>query len=124
MSWLTTIITAVIQAILGWASGKARPTGEDGDSDARVRRTLRDKIRKQWIVVALLIPILAGCAGGAPFTRTVYVAHGTPVRLRETVKHVKVWVKDAKGELLVHTMDLPEGWYCLPLEADDKDGNK
>ena len=45
-------------------------------------------------LLPFLLPILllAGC------TRTIYVPHGTAVRLRETVKDVKVWVKDADGE--------------------------
>jgi hypothetical protein len=55
----------------------------------------------------------AACAG-----RTVYVPHGTPVRLRETVKDVKVWVKDSGGDPVAGEMDLYEGWYSLPLEED------
>ena len=65
-------------------------------------------------LVPFLLPILllTGCM------RTVYVPHGTPVRLRETVKDVKVWVKDADGEPVAGRMDLYEGWYALPLEED------
>jgi len=66
-------------------------------------------------LLPFLLPILllAGC------TRTIYVPHGTPVRLRETVKDVKVWVKDAGGEPVAGQMDIPEGWYALPLEEDE-----
>ncbi len=46
--------------------------------------------------------------------RTAYVPDGTPVRLCETVKDVKVWVKDADGQPVPGRMSLPEGWYCLP----------
>lgn len=69
-------------------------------------------------IIALFVAalLLAGCAGGLPFTRTVYVPHGTPVRLRETVHDAKVWVKDADGQVIAGRMDLPEGWYVLPLE--------
>ena len=65
-------------------------------------------------LIPFLIPILllAGCV------RTIYVPHGTPVRLRETVKDVKVWVKDADGEPVAGRMDLYEGWYALPMPAD------
>ena len=65
-------------------------------------------------LLPFLLPILllAGC------TRTVYVPHGTPVRLRETVKDVKVWVKDADGQPVAGRMDIYEGWYALPLEDE------
>jgi hypothetical protein len=63
-------------------------------------------------LLPFLLPILllAGCM------RTVYVPHGTPVRLRETVKDVKVWVKDADGEPVAGRMDIYEGWYALPVD--------
>ncbi|MBS3735536.1 MAG: hypothetical protein KGY99_11560 [Phycisphaerae bacterium] len=66
-------------------------------------------------LIPFLIPILllTGCV------RTIYVPHGTPVRLRETVEDVKVWVKDANGEPVAGRMDLYEGWFALPV--DDKD---
>ena len=65
-------------------------------------------------LLPFLLPILlAGC------TRTIYVPHGTPVRLRETVKDVKVWVKDPDGEPVAGQMDIYEGWYALPLEEDE-----
>jgi len=56
--------------------------------------------------------ILSGCV----FTRAVYVPHGQAVRLRETVKDVKVWVKIKEGKIVASTLDLHEGWYCLPLD--------
>ena len=66
-------------------------------------------------LLPFLLPILVltGCV------RTIYVPHGTPVRLRETVKDVKVWVKDSGGEPVAGRMDLPEGWYALPLEDEE-----
>ena len=66
-------------------------------------------------LLSFLLPLLllAGC------TRTVYVPHGTPVRLRETVKDVKVWVKDADGEPVAGRMDLYEGWFVLPLDNEE-----
>jgi len=68
---------------------------------------------KRLIPFLLPILLLPGCM------RTVYVPHGTPVRLCETVKNVKVWVKDTDGEPVAGRMDLYEGWYALPLEEDE-----
>ncbi|HOI56121.1 MAG TPA: hypothetical protein PLP01_12785 [Phycisphaerae bacterium] len=72
-------------------------------------------------LIPFLLPILllTGCGGGAPFTRTIYVPDGTPVRLRETVKDAKVWVKDADGKPVAGKMDLPEGWYALPDDGEN-----
>jgi hypothetical protein len=72
-------------------------------------------------LIPFLLPILllTGCGGGTLFTRTIYVPYGTPVRLRETVKDVKVWVKDADGQPVAGKMDLPEGWYALPLDTEE-----
>jgi len=66
-------------------------------------------------LIPFLLPILLviGCV------RTIYVPHGTPVRLRETVKDVKVWVKDAGGEPVAGRMDLPEGWYAVELDDEE-----
>jgi len=65
-----------------------------------------------WFLLPILL--LAGCA-----VRTIYVPHGTPVRLRETVENVKVWVKDADGQTVAGRMDLPEGWYALPMPEEE-----
>jgi hypothetical protein len=53
--------------------------------------------------------------------RTVYVPHGDAVKLRETIKNVKVWIKTTEGGIIPGEMDLPEGWYCLPLEGESND---
>jgi len=74
---------------------------------------------KRLIPFLLPILLLTGCGGGTLFTRTIYVPHGTPVRLRETVKDAKVWVKDADGKPVAGKMDLPEGWYALPMPEDE-----
>ena len=54
-----------------------------------------------------------------PFSRTIYVPPGTPVRLRETVRNVKVWVKTKTGKVPV-VMDLQEGWYVLSDPGEGK----
>jgi hypothetical protein len=72
-------------------------------------------------LIPFLLPILmlTGCGSGSLFTRTIYVRHGTPVRLRETVEDVKVWVKDADGQVVPGRMDLYEGWYSLPMDEEE-----
>jgi len=66
------------------------------------------------IFIALLISLfLASCVN-----KVVYVPHGDAVKLRETIKKAKVWVKTREGEIVPGTMDLPNGWYCLPLEEN------
>lgn len=65
-------------------------------------------------LLPFLVPfLLAGCV------RTVYVPHGAPVRLRETIRDAKVWVKEADGRVCEGRMDLPEGWYALPVDGED-----
>ncbi|MBN2559360.1 MAG: hypothetical protein JXQ75_00315 [Phycisphaerae bacterium] len=52
---------------------------------------------------------LSGCA-----ERVVMVPPGEPVRLRQTVKNVKVWVADGQGKEMPAIIDIPEGWWTLP----------
>jgi len=68
-------------------------------------------------LIPFLLPILL-LTSGAGCVSTIYVPHGAPVRLRETVKSAKVWVKDADGKPVAGKMDIPNGWYALPLEED------
>jgi len=70
-------------------------------------------------LIPFLLPILL-LTSGAGCVRTIYVPHGTPVRLRETVKNAKVWVKDADGEPVPGRMDIPNGWYALPMPEEDE----
>ena len=74
-----------------------------------------------------LIPLLVGLALAGTIlltasgcgVRTVYVPHGEPVRLRETIEDAKVWVLDEHGEPVAGRMDLPEGWYALPVPEEE-----
>jgi len=67
------------------------------------------------IIIILSLVFISFIAGCTAFTRTIYVPDGTPVRLREEVREVKVWVLGADGKPVAAVMDLPEGWYCLPM---------
>lgn len=78
------------------------------------RRNLKKKLVKTVGTFSLFV-LLVSCG-----YKTVYVPHGDAVRLRETIKDVKVWVKTKDGDIVPGKIDLPEGWYCLPLEDDDE----
>jgi hypothetical protein len=112
------VIALVLGVLLEFFSRRAQPSAEDGDPDAQLRDRLRARVRQYWPVVLVCMLALSGCGSGAPFVRTIYVPDGTPVRLRETIKGAKVWVKDANGQAVPGRMDLPEGWYCLPVDEE------
>ena len=64
------------------------------------------------ICLLALMSMSVSCA-----SRVIYVPHGEPVRLAESVK-AKVWVVDANGKsvrsnnrIIIH-----EGWYALPKD--------
>jgi len=63
-------------------------------------------------ILRLTLLLLVVCSTSC--VRTIYIKDGDPVRLRETIKNVKVWVKDKNGKEVPGRLDLPEGWYCLP----------
>jgi hypothetical protein len=121
--WLAAIIAAVVQALVAILTKRSRPTAEDGAKQPELRNRLRYEVRRKWSgkklpVIAFLVVVLAlpGCA-----TRTIYVASGEPVRLRETVRSAKVWVLDENGVPVAGVMDLSEGWYCLPVSQEGED---
>jgi len=68
-----------------------------------------------WILTLIVLGLLCvgvlltGCA-----TRTIYVKHGDPVRIAETIPRASVWVQDANGKWVKGKVDLQEGWYALP----------
>jgi len=107
---LIAIIEIVIRALLPALAAGASSTAEDGARQPKLRARLTEAVRGRWGAALVLVGILAlsGC------TRTLYVPPGEPVRLRETIRAAKVWVVDANGQAIAGTMDLPEGWYCLP----------
>ena len=57
----------------------------------------------------LLLLALNACSG----ERVVYLGHDTTrtVRLRETIRGAKVWVKDSSGVAIPGTADLLEGGF-------------
>lgn len=121
--WLAAIVTGIIQAIVAIVKMRLGPTAEDGARRPALRERLRDRVRRTWSgkappVIAFLIVLLAMPGCGA---RTIYVPSGEPVRLREPVRSAKVWVLDESGKAVAGVMDLPEGWYCLPVSQEGED---
>lgn len=113
---LRPVLALLLGVLIDLFRRRPRSTAEDGRTDPALRERLRRRVRSTWgkaLIVAAVLLVLPGCA-----TRTIYVRNGEPVRLRETVHNAKVWVLDAKGTPTPGVMDLPEGWYCLPIEGE------
>ena len=123
MKWLVLILEAVLRALLPVLAERSQPTAEDAAPQTDLRDRLRAQVRATWrrratvLLLAAVVVLASGCG-----TRTIYVPDGTPVRLRETIHSAKVWVLDADGKPVASRMDLPEGWYCLPV-PDEAEGN-
>ena len=114
MTFWVELIIGVLRILLPAFVDASTPRQEDARSQPELRDKLRARIRRRWGPVALVVGAgLLTCSGCA---RTIYIPSGEPVRLRETVKNAKVWVVGQDGKAVAGVMNLPEGWYCLPLE--------
>ena len=108
---LLVILRALLPALLPGTSATSPPSVADGARQPALRQRLQEIVRRHgWIILVICI---TGC-----WARTIYVPAGEPVRLRETVRAAKVWVLDENGKPVAGTMDLPEGWYCLPIDEE------
>ena len=114
MKALIAILVAVLQVLLPALFKASEKTAEDSAGQPELKKRLRARVRQTWAVVLLCVLFLPGCGA-----RTVYVPEGEPVRLRETIRGAKVWVKDQQGNTVAGRVDLLEGWYCLPLSAEE-----
>ncbi len=104
MNTIVTLIVALLRVFLPALVKASKPA-----RNVELRDRLRRRVRWTWPLVLVVVCLLSGCA-----TRTIYIPDGTPVRLRMTVRDVKVWVLDKQGQPVPGRMDLPEGWYVLP----------
>lgn len=114
MKALIAILVAVLQVLLPALFKAAKPTAEDSAAQPELRKRLRSRVRQTWVVMVFLAVFVTGCG-----TRTIHVPDGEPVRLRETIREAKVWVMGADGKPVAGQMDLPEGWYCLPVPDEE-----
>ena len=123
MMWalIVAVIEALVRAVVPALANAARPKSSDAARDEALRDRLTARVRSTWGgAAAVLCAVgLAGSLAGCLDNRTVYVAPGTPVRLRETIRQAKVWVLDESGRPVAGKLDLPEGWYVLPDPGPD-----
>ena len=124
-SWLAAIVAGIVQALVAILAKRSQRTAEDGAKRPQLRDQLRSEVRRKWapgnrktLPVLALFVVLLLLSGGGCGARTIYVPSGEPVRLRDTVRSAKVWVLDEKGQPVAGVMDLPEGWFCLPVPPD------
>ncbi len=118
MSGWVSVIIALLRVLIPALVQASKPVAEDGDPQFELRDRLRKRVRETWghlAPVLLCLFVLTGCT-----PRTIYVSDGTPVRIRERVKAAKVWVQDKDGNPAPGVMDLPEGWYALPIEPKEE----
>ena len=109
MSFLAELIAALIKAFFPIMKESAQDSYTVAVPRTELKERLNNKILNHWgkFCLVFCLCLLSGC-----FQRTIYVPDGTPVKLAETVKNVKVWVITEDGPKLV-TMDLPEGHFVL-----------
>ncbi|MBN1554458.1 MAG: hypothetical protein JXA11_06915, partial [Phycisphaerae bacterium] len=86
---------------------------EDAQRQPELKKRLQDRVRAKFGALVVLLALLV-LPVGCMRTRTVYIPPGEPVRLRETVKNVKIWTVDKNGKPVPGKVNLAEGWYCLP----------
>ena len=115
MKWLLQLLEVIVRALLPALMAEATPRREHGRAPRDLRERVRRRVRKARTPVAILalIVLLGGCCA-----RTIYVPDGDPVQLRQAIKNAKIWAFDAQGEAVAGRMDLPEGWYCLPVPEE------
>jgi len=120
MNTIITVIAAIARVLLPAIINDDRLAMYDHDPGDSLRKRARDRVSRQWgalCVAGLCVVIGGGCMFGP---RAVYVHDGDPVRIRETVEDVPVWVVGADGETIEpSTMDIREGWYALPIPPSD-----
>jgi len=72
--------------------------------------------RNNLILSAVFLIVCASMSVSCA-SRVIYVPHGEPVRLAQSVK-AKVWVVDAEGKTVRsnNRIIIHEGWYALPKD--------
>ena len=119
MQLIINLVIALARVIFPAMLDSAKPEHIEAMTQPKLKKQLRKQIMGKWYITIALLIVL--CASGCKlFTRTIYVPHGEPVKLAQPLKGVAVWVMTPDGQVLTQ-MDIPEGWYCLPLDNSDDD---
>ena len=73
-------------------------------------KTPRNNLILSAVFLLALMSMSVSCA-----SRVIYVPHGEPIRLAESVQ-AKVWTVDASGKTVrsKNRITIHEGWYALP----------
>lgn len=108
------IIMAFVRILLPSLLNGEQPTYQEATPQPELQARLRRRIRQTWPAALLMTLLLAP---GCRTVDTVYVPHGEPVRIRETVRGVAVWVMGEDGEPMPGVIDIPSGWWAL---SDDE----
>jgi hypothetical protein len=111
MSFLVELIVAILKAFFPAIQKASKNSYTQAHPQNELKKRLEKSILQHWgkALILCFCFFSLGC-----FERTVYVPDGTPVKLREKVRHVKVWVRDKDKNIIPSVMDLPEGWFVLP----------
>ncbi len=115
MSILFDLLAAILKVLLPILFDRASrpPVSEDATPDAR-RDALRERVKATWGRAATVV-LICLCLGCSAQVRTIYIPDGQPVRLRQRIVNAQIWALDKDGTPTPGTMDLPEGWYALPM---------
>ena len=110
--------TAVARAFFPAAFAETRQmftdTAEDAKSQRELRKRLGDRILTKWrtgVMAGLLL--VTAVVGSGCGTRAVFIPDGEPVRLREPLMKVPVWVMGADGIPVKSVINVPEGWFIV-----------
>ena len=114
---LAPVVELILKSLAGAIVQAAPDTTEVAKPDMQVKKAMENKIKAALKIATSSILILM-LAGGC-FTKTVYVEAGTPVKLRQSVPNVLVWIPDSKGKLTAGEVTIPEGWWACNLSSTD-----
>lgn len=120
LTMLINIIVAILKALLPSLLERKLDTCEDAQRQPELKKRLQDRVLAKFGALVVLLAFFGTLIlpVGCMRTRTIYVPPGEPVRLRETIKNVKIWTVDKNGKPVPGKVDIPEGWFCLPDDGD------
>jgi len=113
MEVLIALALGLLKIILPAILNKSNDSYAEAHRQKDLTMNIKSRINNVWgqrLSVLLLCCFLSAC-----YTKTIYVPDQVPVRLRQELKDVKVWVVAEDGSVYESTMDLKEGWFVISL---------